>query len=77
MMNGSRILEGYVPSRDATVVTRILEAGGRILGKSACEDLCFSGARSHLRHRPDPQSLGRGPHVGRLLRRQWRPGRVG
>ncbi|WP_419842229.1 amidase [Candidatus Poriferisodalis sp.] len=44
MMNGSRILEGYVPRRDATVVTRILEAGGRILGKSACEDLCFSGA---------------------------------
>ena len=44
MMNGSRILEGYVPSRDATVVTRILAAGGRILGKSACEDLCFSGA---------------------------------
>ena len=44
MMNGSRVLEGYVPSRDATVVTRILEAGGRILGKSACEDLCFSGA---------------------------------
>ncbi len=44
MMNGSRILEGYVPLRDATVVTRILEAGGRIRGKSACEDLCFSGA---------------------------------
>ena len=44
MMNGSRIVEGYVPLRDATVVARILEAGGRILGKSACEDLCFSGA---------------------------------
>ncbi len=44
MMNGSRIVEGYTPLRDATVVTRILDAGGRILGKSACEDLCFSGA---------------------------------
>ena len=44
MMNGSRTVEGYVPLRDATVVTRILAAGGRILGKSACEDLCFSGA---------------------------------
>ena len=44
MMNGSRIVEGYTPLRDATVVARILEAGGRILGKSACEDLCFSGA---------------------------------
>ncbi|HMH61077.1 MAG TPA: amidase, partial [Bradyrhizobium sp.] len=29
---------------DATVVTRILEAGGTIAGKAACEDLCFSGA---------------------------------
>ena len=44
MMNGSRVVEGYVPRRDATVVSRILEAGGRILGKAACEDLCFSGA---------------------------------
>ena len=44
MMNGSRVLEGYVPDIDATVVTRILVAGGTILGKTACEDLCFSGA---------------------------------
>ena len=43
MMNGSRLLEGYVPEIDATVVTRILEAGGTIAGKAACEDLCFSG----------------------------------
>src|SRR5215208_73373 len=44
MMNGSQLLEGYVPEIDATVVTRILEAGGTIAGKAACEDLCFSGA---------------------------------
>jgi len=44
MMNGSRLLEGFVPNIDATVVTRILEAGGTIAGKAACEDLCFSGA---------------------------------
>jgi amidase len=44
MMNGSALLEGYVPEIDATVVTRILEAGGTIVGKAACEDLCFSGA---------------------------------
>ncbi|XP_078310025.1 urethanase-like [Crassostrea virginica] len=43
MMNGSKLLEGFVPDRDATIVTRILDAGGRILGKSVCEDLCFSG----------------------------------
>jgi amidase len=27
MMNGSKILEGFVPDRDATIVTRILDAG--------------------------------------------------
>ena len=27
MMNGSRVLEGYVPEFDATIVTRILDAG--------------------------------------------------
>src|SRR5215470_8431390 len=44
MMNGSRTLEGFVPSRDATVVTRLLAAGATITGKAVCEDLCFSGA---------------------------------
>jgi len=43
MMNGAAVLEGYVPDFDATVVDRILDAGGTILGKSACENLCFSG----------------------------------
>lgn len=43
MMNGSAVLEGYVPDVDATVATRILDAGGEIIGKSVCEDLCFSG----------------------------------
>jgi amidase len=46
MMNGSRWLEGYVPDVDATVVTRVLENGGEVAGKAACEDLCFS-AGSH------------------------------
>src|SRR5437588_9914412 len=43
MMNGASVLEGYTPEIDATVVTRILDAGGTILGKSVCENLCFSG----------------------------------
>jgi amidase len=43
MMNGTVALEGYVPDVDATVVERILDAGGTILGKSVCESLCFSG----------------------------------
>ncbi|MDD9911223.1 MAG: amidase [Ahrensia sp.] len=43
MMNGSSMLDGFTPDIDATVVTRILEAGGTITGKSVCEHLCFSG----------------------------------
>ncbi|HKY93854.1 MAG TPA: amidase [Kiloniellales bacterium] len=43
MRNGNRQLEGYVPDIDATVVTRILDAGGSIAGKVVNEDLCFSG----------------------------------
>ncbi|MBI2970679.1 MAG: amidase, partial [Gammaproteobacteria bacterium] len=44
MMNGASILEGFVPDFDATVVTRLLDAGAEITGKAACEYLCVSGA---------------------------------
>lgn len=43
MMNGSETLRGFVPAVDATVVTRLLDAGATIAGKAVCEDLCFSG----------------------------------
>ena len=43
MMNGSAAVEGYVPRRDATVVTRLLAAGATIAGKAVCEELCFDG----------------------------------
>jgi amidase len=43
MMNGASTLEGYVPDVDATVVTRILDAGGTIVGKAVCESFCLSG----------------------------------
>src|SRR6516225_8471260 len=32
MMNGASVLDGYVPEVDATIVTRILDAGGTIVG---------------------------------------------
>jgi amidase len=44
MMNGSAALEGFISSRDATVVERLLDAGAVIAGKSVCEDLCCSGS---------------------------------
>ena len=52
MMNGSRAVEGFVPRRDATVVTRLLDAGATIAGKAVCEDLCFSGGSHTSRTGP-------------------------
>lgn len=44
MMNGSAAVDGFIPDRDATVISRMLAAGATITGKAVCEDLCFSGA---------------------------------
>lgn len=54
--NGSPLLADFVPEFDATVVTRILAAGGTIKGKTACENLSFSGNS----HTSDPHVLN--PH---------------
>ena len=43
MMNGASVLEGYVPDFDASVVTRLLDAGAEIAGKSVCEYFSVSG----------------------------------
>ena len=44
LMNGSDLLKGYVPEVDATIVSRVLDAGWVISGKAHCEYLCLSGA---------------------------------
>ncbi len=59
MMNGASTLEGFVPDVDATIVTRILDAGGTILGKATCEYFCMSGA-SHTSS-PGPVENSRKP----------------
>lgn len=43
MMNGASTLEGYTPDLDATVVTRALDAGATVVGKTHCEYFCLSG----------------------------------
>jgi amidase len=43
MMIGAGFLDGSVPDVDATIVTRILDAGGEIAGKAVCEYYCVSG----------------------------------
>lgn len=44
MANGTKLLDGFVPHQDATVVRRLLDAGATIVGKTNCECLCASGA---------------------------------
>lgn len=42
--NGTGAVD-WTPNVDATLVTRILDAGGVILGKAACENNCFGAVR--------------------------------
>jgi amidase len=58
MLNGSPIMEGYVAREDATVVTRLLDAGAHIVGKAAVPAFCFDGGG--LTGYPDPQPVN--PH---------------
>lgn len=69
LMNGTSILEGYVPPVDATIVTRILDAGATIVGKAVCEAYCFSGgshtsATGPVRNPHDPQRAAGGSSSG-------------
>lgn len=43
MTLGADVFDGYVPEVDATIVERILDAGGEIAGKAVCEYYCVSG----------------------------------
>jgi len=58
MLNGSPIMEGYVPDEDATVVTRLLDAGATIIGKTAVPAFCFDGGG--VTGYPEPQPVN--PH---------------
>jgi amidase len=44
MTCGSKLFDGYVPETDATIVTRLLDAGATITGKLNMEDMAFSGS---------------------------------
>ena len=62
LRNGSRVLDGFIADCDATVVTRILAAGGTIHGKTVCENLSYSG-HSHTswpRRVDNPRAMGYG-----------------
>lgn len=50
--NGTGAME-WTPEVDATLVTRILDASGTILGKAACENNCFGAVRFVARLKVD------------------------
>ena len=49
LRNGTDFLDGFLPDFDATVVTRLLDAGATIKGKAVCEFLCVSGGSATAR----------------------------
>jgi amidase len=44
MSCGSRLLDGYIPDRDAAIVTRMLDAGAEIVAKLNMDNMAFSGS---------------------------------
>src|SRR3989449_10767232 len=71
MSFGSFALEGFIPDFDATVVTRVLQAGGTIIGKNVMNGLsggfgtrgAIGGYRRPL-HTPNHQAATRGAAPG-------------
>jgi len=72
MMNSYYHFEGFTPELDATVVTRILDAGGTIIGKTHCDCLAAGGfVNSKVAvenpHKPGHASGGSSSGDGALL----------
>lgn len=69
MTAGSALLQGHVADFDATVVTRVLDAGGELVGIAATEDMCLSGASvsavsGQVRNPHDPSRSAGGSSSG-------------
>lgn len=62
MLVGSRIMEGFEPERDATVVARVLDAGAEIVGKTAVPEFCFDGTNITGYPAPTPMNPHKHDH---------------
>jgi amidase len=60
MINRGSMLERFVPNFDATIVTRMPDAGAEIVGKTHCEYFCLSGGNhtSATGPVPNPHEMG-------------------
>jgi len=60
---GSRILEGYFPPYDATVVRRLEAAGAVLLGKLNCDEFAMGSSNENSAYGPvrNPRALDRVP----------------
>ncbi len=72
MTCGSTVMEGYVPDGDATIITRLLEAGARIIGKTNMDDMAFTGNGHSSAFGPtlnphDPERLSGGSSGGSAI----------
>ncbi|KAJ3972701.1 amidase signature enzyme [Lentinula raphanica] len=63
-LQGTDAFTGFVPTADATVVTRVLEAGATIAGKAVCENLCMAGTSFTAATGPVHNPYARGYSAG-------------
>jgi aspartyl-tRNA(Asn)/glutamyl-tRNA(Gln) amidotransferase subunit A len=60
---GSRILDGYHPAYDATVVRRLEQAGAIVVGKTVCDEFAMGSSTDYSAYGPsrNPWALDRTP----------------